>query len=83
MATRSGSVDPGLALWLVTDAKMPAAEVSESLERRSGLMGLAGTADMRSVLSRASDGDPDAVLARDAYLHRLRAMDGLGFLGVR
>jgi acetate kinase len=76
MATRSGSVDPGLVLWLVTDAKMPAAEVSQSLEGRSGLAGLAGTSDMREVLSRASSGDADAVLARDVYLHRLRGLIG-------
>lgn len=74
MATRSGAVDPGLVLWLVTDAKVPAEEVSQSLEGRSGLAGLAGTADMRSVLSRASAGEAEAVLARDAYLHRLRAL---------
>jgi len=76
MATRSGSVDPGLLLWLVTDGKIPADELSESLERRSGLLGLAGTADMQEVLSRAAAGDTDAALARDAYLHRLRALIG-------
>ncbi len=76
MATRSGSVDPGLLLWLMTDDKMPAAELSEALESHSGLLGLAGTADMQQVLARASSGDADAVLARDAYLHRLRALIG-------
>jgi acetate kinase len=119
MATRSGSVDPGLVLWLQTHAKIPADELGDALEHRSGLYGLAGTGDMREVLSRAAAGGVggagDAVLARDAYLHRLRgsiaamaaamdgldalvftggvgensaeirsrAMDGLGFLGVR
>jgi P-type Ca2+ transporter type 2C len=34
---------------------------------------LTGTADMREVLTRAEAGDADAVLARDVYLHRLRA----------
>jgi acetate kinase len=76
MATRSGSVDPGMMLWMVTDAKMPAAELSQSLEERSGLLGLAGTDDMREVLSRAGAGDKDSVLARDTYLHRLRGLIG-------
>ena len=72
MATRSGSVDPGLVLWLQEHAGTPAAELGATLEHRSGLLGLAGTADMREVLSRAADGDPRCVLARDVYLHRLR-----------
>ena len=88
MATRSGSVDPGLVLWLEEHAHMPSAELAATLETRSGLAGLAGTSDMREVLSRAAAGDARAVLGRDVYLHRLRAlvagmaaaMDGLDVL---
>jgi acetate kinase len=72
MATRSGSVDPGLVLWLEEHAHMPAHELAETLESRSGLTGLTGTGDMREVLARATDGDERAVLGRDVYLHRLR-----------
>jgi acetate kinase len=88
MATRSGSVDPGLVLWLEEHAHMPPRELAATLETRSGLAGLAGTGDMREVLSRAAAGDQRAVLGRDVYLHRLRAsvaamaaaMDGLDVL---
>ena len=88
MATRSGSVDPGLVLWLEEHAHTPPAELAETLEYRSGLTGLAGTGDMREVLARAAAGDPRAVLGREVYLHRLRAsiaamtaaMDGLDVL---
>jgi acetate kinase len=73
MATRSGSVDPGLVLWLEEHAGMPPRELAATLENRSGLTGLAGTGDMREVLSRAAAGDARAVLGRDVYLHRLRA----------
>src|SRR6185437_13565313 len=73
MATRSGSVDPGLVLWLEEHAHMPPAGLAQTLEHRSGLTGLTGTADMREVLDRASAGDPRALLGRDVYLHRLRA----------
>jgi acetate kinase len=76
MATRSGSLDPGLVLWLESHAGMPAAELGATLEHRSGLLGLAGTADMRSVLATAASGDERAVLARDVYLHRLRGLIG-------
>ncbi len=76
MATRSGSVDPGLVLWLAQRQGVPVAELAEGLERRSGLTGLAGTADMREVLARADEGDAPARLALDVYLHRLRAAVG-------
>ena len=52
---------------------MPPRELAATLENRSGLTGLAGTGDMREVLSRAAAGDARAVLGRDVYLHRLRA----------
>jgi acetate kinase len=76
MATRSGSVDPGLLLWLTQRKALSTAELSEGLEHASGLTGLAGTADMRKVLARAEAGDQRARLALDVYLHRLRA--GIG-----
>ena len=72
MATRSGSVDPGLMLWLIERTGMAEAELAASLEHESGLLGLAGTADMREVVARGESGDPEARLARDVYLHRLR-----------
>jgi acetate kinase len=74
MATRSGSVDPGMLLWLLQHGGLGVDEVSNALEHGSGLRGLAGTADMREVLDRARAGDEDAVLARDTYVHRLRAL---------
>lgn len=73
MATRSGTVDPGLVLWLIENAHLAPAEVAATLEHGSGLVGLAGTADVRAVLAAADGGDVDAVVAVDVYLHRLRA----------
>jgi len=73
MATRSGSVDPGLVLWLAEQAGTPPAELAAALEHRSGLLGLAGTADMREVVAGAAAGGQDARLALDVYIHRLRA----------
>ena len=73
MATRSGSVDPGLLLWLLEQTGMAELELARALEHESGLLGLAGTADMREVLARAGDGDEPRELALDVYVHRLRA----------
>ena len=52
MATRSGSVDPGLITWLEEYEGLAPHEVADALEHRSGLLGLAGTADMRELLNR-------------------------------
>lgn len=71
MATRSGSVDPGLVLWLEEHEHLEPHEVAAALEQRSGLLALAGTPDMREVTSRAAAGEPDARLALDVYAHHL------------
>lgn len=73
MATRSGSVDPGLLLWLHTHAGIAVDALERALEHDSGLRGIAGTPDLEAILASAADGDDDATLARDTYLHRLRA----------
>ncbi|HEY7485200.1 MAG TPA: acetate/propionate family kinase [Streptosporangiaceae bacterium] len=73
MATRSGSVDPGMLLWLAERTELSPAEISDALEHESGLLALAGTADMRKVVEGAEAGEPRAVLALDVYVHRLRA----------
>ena len=73
MATRSGTVDPGLLLWLLDREALSTGELGHALEHESGLLGLAGTADMRVVVARAASGDRSARLALEVYLHRLRA----------
>ncbi|HEX2307128.1 MAG TPA: acetate/propionate family kinase [Jatrophihabitantaceae bacterium] len=73
MATRSGTVDPGLVLWLEEHAKLRPNQVATALEQESGLLGLAGDADIRTVLVRAAAGDDTARLAIDVYVHRLAA----------
>jgi acetate kinase len=74
MATRAGSVDPGMLLWLQQQEGLSAADLNDALEHRSGLLGLCGSADMREVLAAASAGRPEARLALDVYVHRLRAL---------
>jgi acetate kinase len=69
MATRAGSVDPGLVLWLLRHG-LDADALERGLDREGGIKGLAGDADMRAVLARD---DADARLAVDVYVHRLRA----------
>ena len=72
MATRAGSVDPGVLLWLLERGDVEVETLSAVLEHQSGLKGLSGTSgDLRDVLEARSAGDADATLAFDVYVHRL------------
>src|SRR5262249_17752622 len=94
MATRSGSVDPGLIAWLA--ARVPPSELADALEFRSGLAALAGlpggSGDFKGVIEAAERGEPAAKLALAVHEHRLstaiaamaaamNGMDALTFTG--
>ncbi|GAA5162392.1 acetate kinase [Pseudonocardia eucalypti] len=73
MATRTGSIDPGLLLWLTRHTDHTPDQLAHVLEHESGLAGLTGgTGDMRDIEHAADAGDPRAQLALAVYLHRLR-----------
>ena len=73
MATRAGSVDPGLVLWLLQHGELSLDAVAHGLEHDAGLAGLVGgTGDMRDVVAGVHDDDPDACLAFAVHSHRLR-----------
>ncbi len=64
MATRSGSVDPGLLLFLQARHNLAPAQLQEALADRSGLLGVSGVSgDLREVLAAASAGSARAALA--------------------
>jgi acetate kinase len=74
MATRSGTVDPGLLLWVQRHGEIDAAAMERELDRESGLLALSGrSGDMREVLAGLDAGDERCQLAFDAYVHRLAA----------
>jgi acetate kinase len=74
MATRPGSLDPGLVVWLLGEGRLTRDELGAGLERHSGLAGVSGTdGDMRHVAARRASGDGAATLAFDLYIHRLKS----------
>jgi acetate kinase len=76
MGTRSGDIDAGVLFHLHRKTGATFAELDELLNRRSGLLGLSGTGDMRDVVQAASSGDEAASAALDVYLHRIRSYVG-------
>jgi len=72
MATRSGSIDPGILVYLIRHRGSSAQELDDILNRKSGLLGLSGiSGDMRKIESAIDAGQPRAQLAFDVYIHRL------------
>lgn len=76
MGTRSGDIDPAALLHLARRAGMSIDDLDDLLNKRSGLLGLAGVADMRDIGRGVERGDAAATLAFEVYVHRLRAYAG-------
>ena len=71
MGTRGGDLDPGLAGHLVRNGGLTLDEFDRALSKESGLLALAGSADMRELVAAREAGLPEAVLAFDVMVHRL------------
>jgi len=72
MGTRSGDVDPAVLLHLHRVAGLDFDDLDTMLNRRSGLLGLTGSGDMRDVQAAAATGDEIAEAALAVYRHRIR-----------
>jgi acetate kinase len=84
MGTRSGSIDPGILIYLVRHRGYTADQLDRILNKESGLKGVSGiSGDMREILAAIEEGNHRAGLAFDVYVHRLcREIGGmLGSLG--
>jgi acetate kinase len=76
MGTRSGDLDPAILLHLHRVGGLSVDEIDTLLNRDSGMLGLCGDNDMREIDRRIAAGDPQARLAFDVYVHRLRKYVG-------
>ena len=69
MSTRCGDIDPEIPLWLIRELKMTPDQVDELLNKKSGLLGIAGSTDMRDVLAKAAKGDRRSKLAIEMFVY--------------
>ncbi|WP_151484180.1 acetate kinase [Streptomyces albicerus] len=76
MGTRSGDMDPAVIFHLMRVGGMSTDEIDTLLNKKSGLIGLCGDNDMREIRRRVEDGDEQAQLAFDIYIHRLKKYIG-------
>jgi acetate kinase len=77
MGTRSGSVDPGILIYLMREKNLTGQQLDDLLNKKSGLLGISGiSGDMRQVISAMKQGNSRARLAFDIFVHRLRSAIG-------
>ncbi|HEX5051177.1 MAG TPA: acetate/propionate family kinase [Planctomycetota bacterium] len=69
MGTRSGSLDPGVMLYLMDELQMDARAIETLIYKQSGLLGVSGiSSDMRALLASK---EPGARLAVDLFVYRI------------
>lgn len=77
MATRSGSIDPGILIYLMKERKIDIAQLDQELNHESGLLGVSGLgSDIRAIEHACEQGDKRAQLALAMFIHRLRGCIG-------
>ena len=76
MGTRSGDLDPTVVFHLRREGGFAVDDIDDLLNYRSGLLGMTGDNDMRTVLRRRDEGDPAASLAFDVYNRRIKGYVG-------
>jgi acetate kinase len=76
MGTRSGDIDAAVIFHLIEQLGYTAKEVSELLNKKSGMQGLTGLSDMRDIRKAIEEGDQQAELASELYAYRIKKYIG-------
>jgi acetate kinase len=76
MGTRSGDIDAAVIFHMIEQMGYSAKEVSDLLNKKSGMVGLTGMSDMRDIKALIDQGDKNADLAFDLYAYRIKKYIG-------
>ena len=76
MGTRSGDIDPAVIFYMANGLGMSMDEIDTVLNKKSGLLGLAGSSDLRDILKKNEGGDSEAALALSLYTYRIKKYIG-------
>ncbi len=83
MGSRSGSIDPGILIYLMREYNFNADQLDQMLNKEAGLKGISGlSADMRTILTAMAESNPKANLAFEMYIQRLRSLIGSMLAGL-
>lgn len=76
MGTRSGDIDASVIFYLAEKSGMSIREISDLLNKKSGMIGMTGSNDMRDLRKKVEAGDAEAILAEKMYVYRIRKYIG-------
>ena len=76
MGTRCGDIDPAILPYLVNNNSMDINEIDQMLNKESGLKGICGSNDMRTVIKNAEQGNEQSTLALEMYVYRIKKYIG-------
>ena len=77
MGTRCGSIDPQILIYMMQEYDLDASEIDRILNKESGLLGVSGVSnDLRNIVKAIEEGNTQAQLAYDIYLHYLKKAIG-------
>lgn len=71
MGTRCGSIDPAIVPIIMKKEGLTPDEMDTVMNKKSGMLGLCGTSDNRTIESRAKEGDKRAKLIESMLCHQL------------
>ncbi len=76
MGTRCGDIDPSVIFYMHRALGLDVDAIDALLNRKSGLLGVGGSNDLRDILERAERGEKPARLALKMYTYRIRKYIG-------
>jgi len=76
MGTRVGDIDPGVLIYMGESLGIDIQEIKRIINKESGLKGLAGNNDLRTIQEQYLEGDPKAELALKIYAYRIKKFIG-------
>jgi acetate kinase len=76
MGTRSGDLDPAVVIYLIDALGLQTTQLTDLLNKHSGLFGLCGKNDMRDIIASAANGDRLAQTAIEVFVYRIQKYIG-------
>jgi acetate kinase len=76
MGSRTGDIDPAVVFHLIRNANMSVDELDDLFNKKSGMIGMTGYGDMREIDRLFQEGNEDAIVAMNVYIHRI-----VGYIG--
>lgn len=76
MGTRCGDIDPSVIIYLIEELGLKTEQITDLLNKKSGLLGLCGKSDMRDIIAMANNGDQSAKMTIELFVYRIQKYIG-------